>query len=109
MAHSYFATSHSAHGFFYFSFWAPLGPFAFLKAHLCTLWAYEPLRLSSKLNGSSNHSLTLLPTIGPQNEHQQLQILIYTHTHTHTYMNWVQVIHGVTLSNVTPPNNLLLN
>ena len=24
-------------------------------------------------------------------------------------MGWVQVIHGVTLSNITQPNNLLLN
>ena len=25
------------------------------------------------------------------------------------YMGWVQIIFGITLSNVTPPNNLLLN
>ena len=38
---------------------------------------------------------------------------IHTHTHTHIYIyiyiGWVQVILGVTLSNITLPNNLLLN
>ena len=33
----------------------------------------------------------------------------YTHTHTHIYIGWVQVTLGVTLSNITLPNNLLLN
>ena len=42
----------------------------------------------------------------------------HTHTHTHTYiyiyiylyiLDWVQVTPGITLNNVTPPNNLLLN
>ena len=36
---------------YYFFLWAPLDPFAFLKAHLLILWAYDslfpPLRLSS--------------------------------------------------------------
>ena len=32
-------------------------------------------------------------------------IIIYIYI----YMGWVQVTPGVTLSNVTPPNNLLLN
>ena len=34
---------------------------------------------------------------------------IQTHTHTHIYMGWVQITFDVILSNVTPPNNLLLN
>ena len=28
---------------------------------------------------------------------------------TYIYMGWVQVTSSVTLSNITPPNNLLLN
>ena len=31
-----------------------------------------------------------------------------THTHTNIY-GWIQVTLGVTIINVTPPNNLLLN
>jgi len=33
------------------SFRVLLGPFAFLRAHLCTLWAYEPLFMPFRLNG----------------------------------------------------------
>ena len=36
-------------------------------------------------------------------EKNSLYIYIYI------YMGWVQIIFGITLSNVTPPNNLLLN
>ena len=43
-----------------FSFWAPLGPFTFLKAHLFTLWVYDPLFLSFEFNGFSINPLTLL-------------------------------------------------
>ena len=42
-----------------------------------------------------------------------LNLLIYTHTHTYIYiyiyMSWVQVKPGVTLSDITPLNNLLLD
>ena len=36
-------------------------------------------------------------------EENSLYIYIYI------YMGWVQITFGITLSNVTPPNNLLLN
>ena len=36
-------------------------------------------------------------------EKNSLYIYIYI------YMGWVQITFGITLSNVTPPNNLLLN
>ena len=39
---------------------APLGPFSFLKAHLFTLWTYNPLFLPFGFNGSSINPLTLL-------------------------------------------------
>ena len=41
-----------------------------------------------------------------------LECVTWTHLryiHTHTYMSWVQVTPNVTLNNVTPPNNLLMN
>ena len=31
----------------------------------------------------------------------------HTHAHTHIYGNWVQITRGVTLNNITSPNNLL--
>ena len=36
---------------YYFSLRTPLSPFAFLKAHLFTLWTYDPLFLPLEFNG----------------------------------------------------------
>ena len=43
-----FSTSHCP--WVTFSLWAILSQFAFLKAHLFTLWAYDPLFLPLRLN-----------------------------------------------------------
>ena len=68
---------------YYFSLRTPLGSSAFLKAHLFTLWAYDPLLLPLGLNGFSIHSLTL-PCLycwassfyqASQNEHQHIVFL----------------------------------
>ena len=45
---------------YYFFLWDPLGPVAFLKTYLFTLWAYDPLFLPFGLNGFSINPLTLL-------------------------------------------------
>ena len=37
------------------------------------------------------------------------QVFAPPHIYRYIYMGWVQVTPGITLSNVTPSNNLLLN
>ena len=59
MIHSHFSTSHNTYAFT-ISFSGLLCPSASFKAHLLILRAYNPLFLPFRLNGSSNHLLTLL-------------------------------------------------
>ena len=59
MTHSHFYTSYTAHGFASSLFPGFFRLVYFLKAHLFTSWACNPLFLPLGLNGFSIHSLTL--------------------------------------------------
>ena len=39
----------------------------------------------------------------------QIKVQFKEENSLYIYMGWVQITFGITLSNVTPPNNLLLN
>ena len=41
-------------------------------------------------------------------ERDGFKLHIYIYIYTYIY-GWIKVTHGITLSNITPPNNLLLN
>ena len=59
IAHSYFSTSHIAHGFATSLSPSSFRPIWFLKAHLFISWVWDPLFLPLGLDGFSIHLLTL--------------------------------------------------